>query len=77
MGSRERGSLIADPGETLNKMIGSQQNQIYEFGAYRLDAAERLLLCDGEVVPLQPKVFDLLLAMVGVPAVNSREKENI
>jgi DNA-binding winged helix-turn-helix (wHTH) protein/tetratricopeptide (TPR) repeat protein len=37
---------------------------IYEFESFRLDAAERLLLRDGEVVPLQPKVFDLLLALV-------------
>src|SRR5262245_4650317 len=45
-------------------MMGSRQKQIYEFGHYRLDAAERLLMRDGEVVPLQPKVFDLLLALV-------------
>src|SRR5262252_1511419 len=44
--------------------MGHQPNQIYEFGHYRLDAAERLLMRDGEVVPLQPKVFDLLLALV-------------
>ncbi|HEV8486245.1 MAG TPA: winged helix-turn-helix domain-containing protein [Blastocatellia bacterium] len=36
----------------------------YEFGAYRLDARDHLLLCDGEVVPLPPKTFDLLLALV-------------
>src|SRR5262245_11803449 len=44
--------------------MGHQPKQIYEFGPYRLDSAERLLLRDGEVVPLQPKVFDLLLALV-------------
>jgi DNA-binding winged helix-turn-helix (wHTH) protein len=44
--------------------MGHQPKQIYEFGLYRLDAAERLLLRDGAVVPLQPKVFDLLLALV-------------
>jgi DNA-binding winged helix-turn-helix (wHTH) protein/tetratricopeptide (TPR) repeat protein len=44
--------------------MGHQPKQIYEFGPHRLDAAERLLLRDGEVVPLQPKVFDLLLALV-------------
>jgi len=41
-----------------------QLKPIYEFGPYRLDAAERLLSRDGEVVPLQPKVFDLLLTLV-------------
>jgi DNA-binding winged helix-turn-helix (wHTH) protein/TolB-like protein len=44
--------------------MGHQPKQIYEFGPYRLDPAERLLLREGEVVPLQPKVFDLLLAPV-------------
>src|SRR5215470_13928641 len=44
--------------------MGYQPKQIFEFGHYRLDAAERLLLRDGEVVSLQPKVFDLLLALV-------------
>src|SRR5262250_1468279 len=36
----------------------------YEFGPFRLDAAEHLLLRDGEAVPLTPKAFDLLLALV-------------
>src|SRR5262249_20497707 len=38
--------------------------QLYVFGPYRLDAHERLLLRDGEPVPLPPKAFDLLLALV-------------
>jgi len=44
--------------------MSHQPKPIYEFGPYRLDAAERRLLHDGKVVPLQPKVFDLLLALV-------------
>src|SRR5215510_8210526 len=44
--------------------MSHQPKQIYEFGPYRLDLDERLLLRHGEVVPLQPKVFDLLLALV-------------
>jgi DNA-binding winged helix-turn-helix (wHTH) protein len=36
----------------------------YEFGRFRLDAAERLLLRDGEPVPLAPKVFDTLVTLV-------------
>jgi eukaryotic-like serine/threonine-protein kinase len=43
--------------------MSHQPKPIYEFGPYRLDVAERLLSRDGEVVPLQPKVFDLLLAL--------------
>ena len=41
-----------------------QTKHIYEFGPFRLDAAEHLLLRDGEAVPLTPKAFDLLLALV-------------
>ena len=47
--------------------MNQQPRHIYEFGPFRLDAAERLLSRDGEVVPLQPKVFDLLLALVERP----------
>jgi adenylate cyclase len=36
----------------------------YEFGRFRIDASERQLLRDGEVVPLTPKVFDVLVALV-------------
>jgi len=41
-----------------------QPNHINEFGPYRLDATERHLWRDGKTVPLQPKVFDLLLVLV-------------
>ena len=36
----------------------------YEFGPFRLDPAERLLLREGEAVPLEPKVFDTLVLLV-------------
>lgn len=38
--------------------------QIYEFGPFRIDKVRRLLLRDGTVVPLTPKAFDTLLALV-------------
>ena len=38
--------------------------QYYEFGPFRIDAAERLLLRGEEEVPLTPKVFDTLLVLV-------------
>lgn len=44
--------------------MSPQSKPIYEFGPYRLDAAERVLSRDREVIPLQPKVFDLLAALV-------------
>jgi len=36
----------------------------YEFGPFRVDARERTLRCNGELVPLTPKVFDILLVLV-------------
>ena len=36
----------------------------FEFGPFRLDADKRLLLRDGEVIPLTPKCIDLLLVFV-------------
>ena len=36
----------------------------YEFGPFRLDARERTLRRDGALVPLTPKVFDILLVLV-------------
>jgi len=38
--------------------------QIYEFGPYRLDGAERILWRDRKPIPLQPKIFDLLIVLV-------------
>src|SRR5207237_7504217 len=37
---------------------------VYRFGAFRLDAAKRLLLRDGQPVPLTPRAFDTLLALL-------------
>jgi DNA-binding winged helix-turn-helix (wHTH) protein len=36
----------------------------YEFGEFRLDRLDRVLLRDGQLVPLTPKVFDLLLLLI-------------
>jgi TolB-like protein/DNA-binding winged helix-turn-helix (wHTH) protein/tetratricopeptide (TPR) repeat protein len=36
----------------------------YEFGPFRLDPAERLLLRDNQTIPLAPKAFDTLLVLV-------------
>ncbi|HWY67355.1 MAG TPA: winged helix-turn-helix domain-containing protein [Terriglobales bacterium] len=38
--------------------------QIYEFGHFRIDPEERLLLRDGKPVPLTPKAFDTLVLLV-------------
>ncbi len=44
--------------------MSHQPNHIYEFGSFRLDVAERMLLRNRENIPLQPKAFDLLLVLV-------------
>ncbi len=38
--------------------------RFYDFGPFRVDAAERVLLRDGRPVPLTPKAFDTLLVLV-------------
>jgi Tol biopolymer transport system component/DNA-binding winged helix-turn-helix (wHTH) protein len=40
---------------------------VYDFGPFRLDSAERLLLREGRPVALTPKAFDLLLYLVQRP----------
>jgi Tol biopolymer transport system component/DNA-binding winged helix-turn-helix (wHTH) protein len=39
-------------------------DKVYEFGDWRLDPTEHLLLRNGSAVPLGPKVFDTLLVLV-------------
>src|SRR5262245_54605310 len=39
-------------------------NKIYEFGPFLLDSTERVLLRDGQPVPLTMKAFDVLLVLV-------------
>ena len=39
-------------------------NKIFEFGPFRLDTAERVLLRDGQPVPLTLKAFDVLMLLV-------------
>jgi len=39
-------------------------NKVFEFGPYRLDTAERVLLRDGQPVPLTLKAFDVLRLLV-------------
>ncbi len=41
-----------------------KNNQLYQFGPYILDPGKRLLKRLGELVPLTPKSFDMLLVLV-------------
>ena len=38
--------------------------RIYEFGSYRLDGEEKVLMRDGEAIPIQPKDLETLLVLV-------------
>ena len=45
-------------------MPGQADSRIYEFKGFRLEVAQRRLLCQGQPVPLKPKVLDLLLYLI-------------
>ncbi len=42
----------------------AQTKRIYEFGPFRVDAGERVLLRDGKPEPLPPKALDVLLMLL-------------
>ncbi len=44
--------------------MDKQRKPLYEFGGFRLNSEDRLLFRDDEVVPLAPKVFDILMVLV-------------
>lgn len=44
--------------------MSTQRNYIYEFGPFRVDTKERVLLREGRPVALTPKAFEVLLALV-------------
>lgn len=44
--------------------MSKPEKQFYEFGKFRVDVSERRLLRDGELIPLPPKAFEMLLALI-------------
>ena len=44
--------------------MAEQTSQFYEFGRFRVKSDERVLLREEELVPLTPKAFDILLALL-------------
>lgn len=44
--------------------MGEQTDNFYEFGRFRVKSDDRLLLRDEALVPLTPKAFDILLALL-------------
>ena len=50
--------------EFSNAAMTESKSHLYGFGPFRLDTEERSLLRDGSFVPLTPKAFELLTALV-------------
>ncbi|HSE32029.1 MAG TPA: tetratricopeptide repeat protein [Pyrinomonadaceae bacterium] len=47
-------------------MATETPSSTYEFGEFRIDTLRMLLMrCDGEIIPLPPKAFDVLRIMIG------------
>jgi DNA-binding winged helix-turn-helix (wHTH) protein len=44
--------------------MSREGKHLYEFGPFRVDPDQRLLLRENQPVPLQPKAFDTLLVLV-------------
>lgn len=44
--------------------MSNHLTRYYEFGPFRIDVQQRLLLHNGEIVPLTPKAFDTLFVLV-------------
>jgi DNA-binding winged helix-turn-helix (wHTH) protein/tetratricopeptide (TPR) repeat protein len=43
---------------------GLRANELYEFGPFRVDPEKETLLREGELVPLTPKTFQILLVLI-------------
>ncbi len=45
-------------------MVKPLQQRFHDFGPFRADAGRRLLLREGNIVPLTPKAFDILVVLI-------------
>jgi Tol biopolymer transport system component/DNA-binding winged helix-turn-helix (wHTH) protein len=63
---KEKSSKVGSifPQKNVKAVMSKPVSHFYEFGSFRLDAINRLLLRDGEVVAITPKAFDTLLVLV-------------
>jgi DNA-binding winged helix-turn-helix (wHTH) protein len=50
--------------ELLRSAMSKERQRFYEFGPYRVNPVERVLLRDQQPIPLPPKVFETLLILV-------------
>lgn len=64
----EKGDRVPNPEDVLIEALLEARARtggaIYEFGCFRLEAAEQRLLRDGVPVPLAPREFDTLKLLV-------------
>ncbi len=44
--------------------MSAETKVLYEFGRFRCNPREQLLVCDGKPIPLSPKSFEILLALM-------------
>jgi DNA-binding winged helix-turn-helix (wHTH) protein/Tol biopolymer transport system component len=55
--------------------MGNEEKRSYQFGEFRVDPLERLLIRGDAVVPIPPKAFDLLLVFVRNPGLAFDKQE--
>src|ERR1022692_3832904 len=58
------GETMQEAGKTRKNSETVTRTLLYEFGPFRVDPQKRLLLQDGQPVPLTGKAFDILLALL-------------
>jgi DNA-binding winged helix-turn-helix (wHTH) protein len=64
IGQRGGSKSIRDSLSVAPETVDRDTPELYEFGPFRLDPAERKLLRDNQIVALTPKAFDTLLLLV-------------
>ena len=64
IGQRGGSKSIRDSVSVGRETVDRDTPELYEFGPFRLDPAERKLLRDNQIVALTPKAFDTLLLLV-------------
>jgi DNA-binding winged helix-turn-helix (wHTH) protein/Tol biopolymer transport system component len=75
-GRRGGSKTLRDALFVARETVDADTRELYEFGPFRLDPAERKLLRGDKVVVLTPKVFDTLVLLVGNHG-HLLEKENL
>ena len=64
IGQRGGSKSILDSLSVAPETVDRDMPELYQFGPFRLDPAERKLLRDNQIVALTPKAFDTLLLLV-------------